>query len=75
MHDNENEESIKSRHREMWHWGRYIREAVECFGIGMDKSPHTTYYHGVSTSMIFGSTSICLYGPVSTTASYVFICF
>lgn len=68
---NESDKELKQRHREFWHWAKYLRECIELFGNMQCRSKDDYYYHGVSTSMIFSSTNIFLYGPVSTTASFV----
>ena len=60
----ESDQDLKRRHREFANWGRLIRETVECFGILMQHSSIDTFYHGVSDTLIFDSTSIRLYGQV-----------
>ena len=67
IHEYESDKDMKARHREYWNWAKLLRETVECFGISMDESPVHTFYHGVSDTLIFDSTSIRLCGPVSMT--------
>eukprot|EP01083_Nonionella_stella_P027904 76845_1 len=67
---NESDESLKQRHGEFYHWARALRECVECFGVCMADSSISFFYHGISRSMLLDSTSIKLYGPVSTTSQY-----
>ena len=65
---------LVARHRQYHHWGKLLRELVEGYGERMDEREDIKiFYHGVSASMIFDSTRISLCGPVSTTASFVFI--
>merc|ERR1712228_772957 len=40
---------------------------VECFGTYMEHCPERIFYHGISQSMLFESTSFHVYGPMSTT--------
>eukprot|EP01084_Bolivina_argentea_P274776 468447_1 len=47
---------------------RYLREAVESYGYRFDcRSITTTYYHGLSSNMIFTSTIARFNHPTSTT--------
>ncbi len=78
----ESDRSLKRRHREFAVWGKKLREIVECWGYTMaepDREDITEFYHGVSASMLFDSTSIRLCGPVSTTLGLhslkCFLCF
>ena len=64
----ETDAALKQRHREFHHWSRSLRECVECYGQMMVDSDVETFYHGVSASMLFDSTTIKLCGPLSTTA-------
>eukprot|EP01083_Nonionella_stella_P215203 774736_1 len=66
----ESDEDMKSRHREYAIWGRLLREAVECFGTAMQDSDIKTFYHGVSDTLYFDTTSIQLCGPMSTTSDF-----
>ena len=68
-HEYEEDEDMLSRHQEYGNWGRLLRETVECFGRSMSKSNVKTFFHGVSSTLIFNSTAIRLCGPVSTTSS------
>ena len=72
----ESERSLKKRHSEVAVWGRLLRELVECYGYRMapgdpdsEQRDFCVFYHGVSVSMMFNSTSISLCGPVSTSIS------
>ena len=57
------------RHSQVANWARSLREAVECFGEQMGyRKDIGAFYHGVSESLLFESTNIRLFGPVSTTA-------
>ena len=69
VHEYEDDEDMMARHREYAIWGRLLREAVECFGTSTLKSAVSMFYHGVSGTLVFDSTSIKLCGPVSTTSS------
>ncbi len=69
IHDYESDEDMLSRHREYAIWARLLREAVECFGTAMVDSDVKMFYHGVSCTLFFDSTSVHLCGPVSTTSS------
>ena len=69
IHEYEEDEDMLLRHTEYGIWGRLLREAVECFGIGTGDGHIKTFFHGVSSTLIFDSTSIRLCGPVSTTSS------
>ena len=68
-HEYEEDEDMLSRHQEYGNWGKLLRETVECFGRSMADSSVKTFFHGVSSTLIFNSTSIRLCGPVSTTSS------
>ena len=64
----ETDESLKQRHSELYYWGRYLRECVEVFGEEMAGRPDIgIFYHGISTTLLFNSSSIYLFGPLSTT--------
>ncbi len=69
----ESNESLKARHSEVYYWGRYLRELVECFGEVMEDSEIPLFYHGVSCELLFDSTHILLCGPVSTTTGLVYV--
>ena len=72
----ETDESLKARNREFWHWSKFLRECVECFGL-MFEEVHEglqMVWHGVAAELIFDSTFIKLCGPLSTTAG-LFVCF
>eukprot|EP01084_Bolivina_argentea_P170933 296172_1 len=66
--DNEKDYELKKRHREYYHWGKLLREAVECYGIKTAKSEINAFHHGLSETLIFDSTTIYLCAPTSTTA-------
>eukprot|EP01083_Nonionella_stella_P002467 7121_1 len=66
----ESDFDLKQRHREYHYWAKLLRETVECFGTAAEDSKIKVFYHGISSSLIFNSTSIRLCGPVSTTASF-----
>eukprot|EP01084_Bolivina_argentea_P311072 538398_1 len=59
---------MKRRHKEYAIWGRLLRETVECFGLLVTRSDIPYFYHGVSNTLIFDSTTIQLCAPTSTTA-------
>ena len=65
----ESAQDLVERHGEYHHWGKLLRELVEAYGEVMALSQIKTFFHGVSASMVFDSTNIQLFGPVSTTAS------
>ena len=68
MSDLESDESLKERHGEVAIWGRLLRETVEVFGVHfVNLRPDLRFYHGISDELYFGSTSIKLRGPTSTT--------
>ncbi len=67
LHQFETDKEMKQRHREYAIWGRFLREAVECFGTSMGDSDITLFYHGVANTLYFNSTSLHLCGPMSTT--------
>ena len=60
--------SLKTRHSEFWWWGKLLREAVEIYGECMRyRTDIGTFYHGISDTLLFNTTKVNLYGPVSTT--------
>eukprot|EP01084_Bolivina_argentea_P177102 306344_1 len=64
---NEDEESIVSvinRHRNYYHLGKLLREAVECFGSVFCCNV-INVYHGVDKTFRFPSTSAYIKGPFS----------
>ena len=47
---------------------------MQIYGESMSKRPDvTTFYHGISDTLLFNSTRVNLYGPVSTTGG-MFLC-
>ena len=54
---NETDESMKRRHSEFHFWGKLLREMVECFGTNMARLSCSVFYHGISSEMLFESTS------------------
>ena len=54
---NETDESLKKRHAEFHFWGKLLRETVECFGRYMQEVPGKVFHHGISSAMLFESTS------------------
>ena len=74
-HEYEEDEDMLARHEEYGNWARLLREAVECFGTSMRHSNIRTFFHGVSDTLVFHSTSIQLCRPVSTTSSMLLVSF
>ena len=58
----ESDNSLKLRHKEFHHWGKLLRELVECYGQEFadiaDDTP--VLYHGVSKALLFDSTYVNL---------------
>ena len=71
---NETDQALKKRHSYFANWAKLLRETVECFGIPMQTSPVKIFYHGISKEMVFKSTTIFIYGPLSTTAGLFVLC-
>ena len=72
----ESDRSLKTRHSEYYWWGKNLRESVEIYGEPMvHRKDIPTFYHGISDSLLFNSTTIRLFGPVSTTAGLFFSSF
>eukprot|EP01084_Bolivina_argentea_P213446 362511_1 len=72
-HKNETEtdQEMKERHRNFAHFGRLLRECIECYGT-FKKDPdyflkYITLYHGVNGNFFFSSLDAYIKGPVSTT--------
>eukprot|EP01084_Bolivina_argentea_P121281 214926_1 len=63
---------MKSKHRNFYWMGRYLREIVECFGVQgyNDKGWSWRLYHGVNTSLMFPCLDAHIKGPLSTSISY-----
>eukprot|EP01083_Nonionella_stella_P162589 533916_1 len=63
----ENEEQMKQRNSEYWHWSKLLRETLECYGSMMTDSSVETYYHCMN-KMPFPCLNARICGPISTTA-------
>eukprot|EP01084_Bolivina_argentea_P138051 243134_1 len=71
MSPTETDESIKQRHSAYTHWGKLLRECVECWGTSLGDAPNTdVFYHGISRKLNFDGLSECFASPTSTTTSY-----
>ncbi len=70
----QSDRTLKRRHSEVANWAKHLRELIECFGDTMANNRQIDYfYHGISSDMIFKSTSIKLCGPVSTTLGIYYL--
>eukprot|EP01084_Bolivina_argentea_P010978 20506_1 len=58
---------LKWRHSNFHFLGKYLREAVECFGDMAVWNDTVTFYHGINCMMQFKSVSVGICGPLSTT--------
>eukprot|EP01084_Bolivina_argentea_P210057 357670_1 len=66
---NESDFSLKQRHSEFYHLGRYITEAVVIFSKKASQHNIRTFYHGIGAEMVFDSMRFEMYQPFSTTIS------
>ena len=64
---NESDASLKKRHSNLAQWARLLRECVDCWGLQMKVASEEMYFHGISKTMLFKSSTFRASGPVSTT--------
>ena len=55
--EDESEEDLKRRHGEYYWLGRYLREAVECFGDKIWGSKIKSFWHGINQQMLLSDAS------------------
>eukprot|EP01084_Bolivina_argentea_P112610 200831_1 len=67
---NETDEQLKQRHCEFANWGKYLRELIEVYGTRLDETKIKSFYHGISTKMMFTGLSQHFCTPTSTTLIY-----
>eukprot|EP01083_Nonionella_stella_P078045 213375_1 len=62
----------KARHSHYYHLARYLREAVECFGMRVPNPNPKEFnlFHGTTKAFLFPSMNAYFKGPFSTTQSY-----
>ena len=65
----EQREQIIQTHSNFHHFGRLLREMVECFGM-RNNFGYVTVYHGVTGHRMFESLFAFVKGPFSTTTAY-----
>ena len=65
---NESKQSIMKRHREFYHWGKLLDEAVNVHGTRLERSEYKIFYHGVSF-LYFDAFIAEFCSPTSTTTS------
>eukprot|EP01084_Bolivina_argentea_P218982 371489_1 len=61
------EEQVTQRHRQLYHYSRYLLESIEFFGKYMENS--LTVYHGLNKIMLFEKFNAYFNQPISTTSS------
>eukprot|EP01084_Bolivina_argentea_P050352 92580_1 len=69
VNTNETTQQLKSRNAEFWHYSKYLRECVECFGNSARDSNNIhelRLFHGVSVVLLFDSFIAYFCGPTST---------
>eukprot|EP01083_Nonionella_stella_P145636 456719_1 len=68
----ESDDTLKKRHSEYANWGRLLRETVECWGYGLWETQKTrsTFFHGISKTMVFDGFKQRFCCPISTTLQY-----
>ena len=71
LYINERWKSVKRRNQEYAIWSRLLRETVEIFGIPMrDIKLKKSFYHGISTELVFKYMIACFNAPTSMTTNY-----
>ena len=66
--ENETNEELKLRHSNFYHFGRLLRELIECFGKKI-YNKNIVFYHGITDDMMFIETTMYFHCPLSTTTS------
>eukprot|EP01084_Bolivina_argentea_P038134 70527_1 len=66
----ESDESVRRRHAKFYHFAKYLRETVECFGTTFDETKQSSFFHGISQKMSFSGFQTKFYGPTSMTTQY-----
>jgi len=64
--ENESDDELKQRHANFYHFGRLLRELIECFGLKI-YNKNVQFYHGITAETMFLETSIYIHAPLSTT--------
>lgn len=65
---NESIDSLKDRHSNYAHFGRLLRESIDCFT--MEEESKQPFYHGISVESHFESIQAFFNGPLSTSTDY-----
>eukprot|EP01084_Bolivina_argentea_P295845 509467_1 len=66
----ETDESLKKRHSEFAHFGKYLKETIDCFGDDTEEfRGNRTIYHGIDQLALFPGLDVYFYGPTSTTTA------
>ena len=58
---------VEDRHKELYHFGRYLFEAIEFYGVAMNSTE--TVYHGLNKYLHFSNFTTYFNQPISTTTS------
>lgn len=66
--DEESDEALIGRHSNFCHFGRLLRELIECFGRKI-YNKNIVFYHGISDEVMFLETTMYFHAPLSTTTS------
>eukprot|EP01084_Bolivina_argentea_P104904 187814_1 len=62
--------SILKKHSNFYFIGKYLKEAVNLFGVDSQQSQIESFYHGVNTELLFSKgTRINIFCPLSTSSS------
>ena len=64
----ESDDALIARHSNFYHFGRLLRELIECFGRKI-YNKNIVFYHGISDEMMFLETTMYFHAPLSTTTS------
>eukprot|EP01083_Nonionella_stella_P056511 148770_1 len=66
--EDESDEALKCRHSNFFHFGRLLRELIECFGK-KKYNKNIVFYHGITDDLMFIESTKYFYAPLSVTTS------
>eukprot|EP01084_Bolivina_argentea_P006060 11455_1 len=64
IHPKESDDSVRTRHRNFYHWAKYLVETVHCYG---DDCGEISFYRGIDRMCFFEDFSTWFYAPTSVT--------
>ena len=68
MKSDKDENAVRARHKDFYHFARALFEAVEFFGQSMEST--LAVHHGLSVKLLFEQFTAYFHQPISTTTAY-----